>query len=226
MKTLKYSIPFICCAINTANAGFFTDLNFEVVYSQIHFLDPPANIGATATSAFPGWTTLLNGVPQNGCSYNTITTGAAEVALFSTLGPRAGQYGPVLAGNYTAGLEASVIGESAALEQTGTIPAGSKSLVFIGSIGAGTSVSLNGSLAPLVHLGHMVTGSPGGYDTYGVDVSALAGQTVQLEFSTTTIALLDNLTFSPVALAPEPSTYALTILGGTMLWFVSRRKSS
>ena len=226
MKIIKYSIPLIYCAITTANAGLFTDLNFEVFYSQIHFVDPPANTGATATSAFPGWTILLNGVPNTICVYNEISTGATEVDLFSALGPRAGKYGSVLAGNYTAVLEAGSIGQSAALEQTGTIPAGSKSLVFIGSIGAGTSVSLNGSLAPLVHLGHTVTGSPVGYDTYGVDVSALAGQSVQLEFSTTTGALLDNVTFSPVALAPEPSTYALTILGGTMLWCVSRRKTS
>ena len=211
--------------MHAANAGSFTDLNFEVDYSRIHFFDPPDNFTATAASAFPGWTLLLDGVPANTCLYNNISVGAAAVELFGTSYPRAGQSLPVLAGNFMAGLESSVFGKPAAIEQTGTIPAGSKSLVFIGILVDGTSVSLNGSLAPLVHLGHTATGFPLGYDTYGVDVSALAGRTVQLEFSTTSVAYLDNITFSPVALAPEPSTYALTMLGGTMLWWVSRRKS-
>lgn len=211
----------------TAAAGAFTDLDFEAV---LHVALTRAVVAAggelaPASLAFPGWTVLFGGVPQSRVLYNDITLGAGSVLLFSTFPPRPGFSQP-LAGNYMAGLQGEMgsSGKPAALEQTGTIPAGSQTMTFIGGVSQSLSVSLNGSLAPIVDLGHTSTGQFPGYDTYGVNVSAWAGQTVQLEFASgdppASGGVLDNITFSPIALIPEPSTYALFGFGAAaLLWF-------
>jgi PEP-CTERM motif len=189
-----------------------------------------SSFGAPASVAMPGWTASLGGVPT-GCLYNAVTLGSGSVDLFSTFPPHAGsQSGSIiLAGNYTAELQGSVFGAAAALSQTGTIPSDSKSLYFIGGApgggDGGLTVSLNGSPVPITVLGHTSTGpNNAGYDTYGLSVSAWAGQTVNLQFATTGAVLLDNITFSPVALAPEPSTYALFGVGAAALLWFHRRK--
>ena len=99
---------------------------------------------------------------------------------------------------------------------------------LVNSDGAGIKVSLNGSSAPLVNLGR--TGSLGlfsGYDTHGVDVSGLAGTEVALKFSVSPPfghVRLDDIRFSPVALVPESSTWALLGVGGVFLLMVARSR--
>ena len=213
----------------TAVAGAFTDLDFEAVQHVALTRAVAGGEVAPASLAFPGWTVLVGGVPQPAVLYNDFTTGSGSVNLFSTFPPDAGYFQP-LAGNYTADLACGTgpLGKPAALEQTGTIPAGSQTMTFIGSVGQSLSVSLNGSLAPIVDLGHTSTGQFTDYASYGVNVSAWAGQTVQLEFASGNPPAiggrLDNISFSPVALAPEPSTYALFGFGAAaVLWFRRRQ---
>lgn len=131
--------------------------------------------------------------------------------------------GTVISGHYSAGLQGGGL-EVAALAQTATIPAESKALLFNAAT-SGFQVSLNGSLALLIKLGHTATGEFSGYDNSGLDVSALAGQEVELKFATLTFSsvILDDIRFSPTALVPEPSTYALFGLGLGLL-VCSRRR--
>jgi PEP-CTERM motif len=90
------------------------------------------------------------------------------------------------------------------------------------------SVSLDGAGVPVVDLGHAATGPASLYDTYAVDVSKLAGQPVTLAFSSLPSphsgSFLDNISFSPVPIAPEPSTYALFGVGAAALLWFHRRK--
>ena len=58
------------------------------------------------------------------------------------------------------------------------------------------------------------------YKIYSADISAFAGQTGQLLFTTPvqTLALLDNIQFSSLPV-PEPSEFALVMLGTILLGF-------
>ena len=168
----------------------------------------------------------MGGVPRTTVLYNNVTLGSGSVDLFSTFPPQADNSGgQIISGHYTAGLQGGVSGK-AELTQTGFIPIDSKTLLF-NSDGMGIKLSLNGSLAPLVNLGR--TGSPdpfNGYDTYGVDISSLAGKDAELKFSSPVFGFvrLDDIRFSSVALVPEPSTWALFGVGGLALAWVIRRR--
>ena len=223
----KYELLVVTNSIQPLDlAGTFGNLDFERVRQPITI------IGGTPTvEAFPGWTASLGGASQDFVLYNNVTLGSGSVDLFSTFPPRAGienSGGQIISGRYTAGLQGGALGE-AALAQTGTIPAGSEALLF-NSDGAGIKVSLNGSLAPLVNLSR--TGSLGlfsGYDTYGVDVSGLTGTEVALKFSVSPpfgYVRLDDIHFSPVALVPEPSTWALLGVGGAFLLMVAHSRKA
>ncbi len=81
-------------------------------------------------------------------------------------------------------------------------------------------VSFNGQTLSLT-----VLGSTPNYNIYGADISAFAGQTGQLLFTAApqTIDIIDNIQFSNLAV-PEPTTLALTALGGAFLCLRRRIK--
>ena len=87
-------------------------------------------------------------------------------------------------------------------------------------------IGLNGSLAPVIYLGQSTSASGVKFDTFGVNVSSLAGRDVELIFSSSPEnagVIFDNIRFSHDPAVPEPSTYALFGLGAATLFWSNRR---
>lgn len=203
----------------------FLNLDFESVKQPISLFDPPLNLYAAASDAIPGWTASQNNIPIDTVYYNAVTLGSGSVNLFSTFQPR-GTYGAqfVMNGKYAVGLQNGF--GLAALSQTGTIPTGSQTMLF-DCMGDKFFVGFDGSLAPVIYLGQSTSASGVKFDTFGVNVSSLAGQDVQLSFSSSpenSGVIFDNIRFSPHPAVPEPSTYALAICGGVMVVVCSVRR--
>ncbi|HEV2331294.1 MAG TPA: PEP-CTERM sorting domain-containing protein [Verrucomicrobiae bacterium] len=187
-------------------------------------------------SAFPDWSAYY-GPPSDPAHsgsllsvfYDTVGLGGAIVALVDSNAP-SGLAPLPLQGNYSAFLEGSepAADTTASLGQTGTIPGTAQSLIFWGNISGSLEVSFDGQALSLVDISNAVN-----YTVYGVNISAFAGQTGQLLFSTppqesdfqVDTAEIDNIQFSgsPV---PEPGTVALCALGGLALALRWRKKSS
>jgi hypothetical protein len=145
--------------------------------------------------------------------------------------------GQLIDGNYSIFLEAGsqlgpdVISANATLSQTGFVPLGTRSLSFLAVTGGPFEVSLGGAALNLVS--SPVAGQR--YSLFQADVSAFAGQTVELDFTLFAAnpydnnirgLILDDIQFSPNAI-PEPSSLGLLALGIAVLgaWLLIRRKS-
>jgi hypothetical protein len=78
-----------------------------------------------------------------------------------------------------------------------------------------------------INLSPVVLGTGADYTLYGVDIAPYAGQTGQLEFTSTiptaglTSLGLDDIAFSTTPVVPEPSIVVLSAVGG--LLFVTRK---
>ena len=92
-----------------------------------------------------------------------------------------------------------------AIQQTGTIPANSQSLTFLGLVNL--QITFNGQ--PISSFRTSDAGFNPDYGelyNYGANISSFAGQTGTLRF--TGGGILDNIQFSP-SLVPEPNSLAL-----------------
>ena len=213
--------------INCFSQGF-VNLDFE---SAVVVTAGGSQFIADASSAFPGWTAYISGVPQTSIVYNTIPLGTAAVTLQEANGSRSfpvaaiqGNYFAMLWGQFNPLQNGNQIG-SAAIGQTGQISFSAKSLTFWGTIG-GLQATFNGQ-----PIDFLVTGSTANYNIYSADISAYAGQTGELLLTDPYYgntfggpATIDNIQFSSSSV-PEPSTFALTALGGLLFGFRRRRKS-
>jgi hypothetical protein len=196
--------------------GNFQNLDFES--ANIPTATPAGSL-VHSTSALPGWTVYVGNNQQSMVLYNSLYTGTAVVSL---QGPGS-SFGPVIQGNYMAALQAGV-GGSAAISQTGTIPASAATLLFTASQPAqgGWDVTWAGQSLPVVPI---ATASPS-YEAYGVNVSSLAGQTAALQFTALNLngfMKLDDIQFSPNPI-PEPQTWALMFCGAAGWLLIRRRK--
>jgi hypothetical protein len=208
--------------------GTFENLDFE---SANLSSEPPQQFPSLVPidAALPGWTVYLGPVQQTEVNYNYTTIGTANVAV---LGATWSSTDPgVIDGNYSVLLQSggvpntSLLG-NASIEQTGTIPANAESIEFK-AWGApspsdiGVSFAGN-SLTPLL----LYSGPT--FNTYGVNISPYSGQTGSLEFSAlftsqnATLVDLDDISFSPTAIVPEPTPLALAGIG-TVLFALYRR---
>jgi hypothetical protein len=214
--------PFIIYAllIGVGQMGFsqgFVNLDFE---DATVILDDPGVV--EASSALPGWTPFPGNV-----GYDTVSLGGAAVFLEDTATPY-GSHSLPIEGNYSVFLEdPEVVSETAAIGQTGTIPITTQSLTFFGNLagnlsGGNLQVTFNGQ-----NISYFAIGNGAAYTIYGADISAYAGQTGQLLFTTPvqTSALLDNIQFSSTAV-PEPSEFALGAIGALLLGFRRWQKLS
>jgi hypothetical protein len=190
--------------------GTFQNLDFEQAVVPI----VPAGQGGdpvAVSSGVPGWTVYLGGIPQSSMFHNDISLGAAEVAIY---GP---QWFPslILEGSYTVSLQPSTAGPptSAAIGQTGQIPAGTQSIRFYGT--GGYTVTFAGQQIPISAIGN----GPN-YTIFAGDIFSFAGQTGELRIQGG--GLLDNILFSNQQ-APEPTVVGLLALGAVAL-AQSRRK--
>jgi hypothetical protein len=183
----------------------------------------------TFDSALPSWTGSIGGVPLDVVIDNGYFFGGAMIEIF---GPGWTNMQPgIIDGNETVMLQAGGPsplsgGGNASISQYGTIPASAMSLQFKAwsmLTNATLAVTFQGnSLSPvLLSSGESPSGQP--YDVYGVDVSAYARDTGELEFTDVfedqglNGIELDDITFSTTAVTPEPNTLALVVMGGLAL---------
>ena len=192
----------------------FLNLNFENAT-----IVPDTNQGNSniyASSAIPGWTPYISGVPITDVVYNTISLGDPAITL---QGPNnAGSYVPPQ-GNYFILLEGQWNGgdafhtNSASIGQTGQIPINALSMTFWGNADPSTA-SFAGQTLPLTILGTTANN----YKIYGADISLVAGQTGELLFTAQygRANKIDKIQFSNLPI-PEPGSIALLVAGGLLV---------
>jgi hypothetical protein len=197
----------------------FTNLDFERATIAP---TPPggSTYPADPLQALPGW---IVGGSGTVVAYNAASLGAPAITLMGPDFPNGAGYDS-LQGSYSVYLQYfGTAGGPPTLSQTGFIPAGTQSISFLVPSGqnaaysTATVVTLNGVSIPLVPAaGNRVAG----------DVSAFAGSTAQLTFSTINapdFIYFDDIRFSSAS-APEPNM--LTLLGcGALLLTLRRRRN-
>jgi hypothetical protein len=125
-------------------------------------------------------------------------------------------YNPAIDGNYSVILSGGLSASAASISQTGLIPAGTESLLFEAQPDLGTLDVLVGTqIIPFAAIGS----GPNYTFFYAANISAWAGETEQITFS----ALedfsgpnnweIDDVSFSPNTVTPEPNTLALLLMG-------------
>ncbi len=202
-----------------AQAGF---QNLDFASASIPTGTQPNSLVAVG-AALPGWTVYVGASQQATVLYNSVDFGTAIVSLFGPGSPFSGipgsAYTPVLQAGE--GFSGPV---SAAIAQTGLIPAGANSLLFSASLPnlAGWQVTVGGRVIP-VSQGPQISGA---FYEYVGDISAFAGQTDELRFTALggegsfVTMYVDSISFSSSP-APEPGTCAL-LLSGAVMFGLSR----
>ena len=222
MKLLRIAC-FVAVSIaflrNVSGQGF-VNLDFEAANLSVYGAGPAA---VPATNAIPGWTAYISGIPQTTISFNDVALNDAAISIQGTTG-----FEPAVAGRYSIFLQATyreIVTNTAAIGQTGSIPVGDQSLIFLGNLFLAGSignvqVTFNRQDLSLVAISNALN-----YTIYGADISPYAGQTGQLLFTANnnTYAELDNIQFSSLPI-PEPSELALTAIGALFLGFHRWRK--
>jgi hypothetical protein len=219
MKSMKKQfivLPILLAMPSAQAQGTIQNLNFEDA-NPMSVGSPYPPYVVTTASAFPYWSVYYDNVQQTQVSYNAISTGATQVTLVSAGNPEIS----AIDGNYSALLQAFAPGSLASISQTGVIPSGTQSLLF--------EARADPAILTLSVESQIVTfsaiGSGSDYVLYGANISAWAGDTEQITFSslggTPEYSEIDDIMFSPTAL-PEPSPLALTGVGG-LLFALFRR---
>ncbi len=178
--------------------------------------------------AFPGWSGYTGSSIEQLALYRRMFLDSSGIVILD----RGLPYGfQPIEGNFAALLEAEHglapphLPADATLSQTGTVPAGTQSLLFearlVGDSASALDVTLGGQSLSLIR----VLDTPD-YTLYGADVNAWAGETAELDFTlhaydpytmpTMRILLLDSIRFSSQPI-PEPSAFALMAMAGPLL---------
>jgi hypothetical protein len=199
--------------------GTFEDLDFEGA-SVVTIAGQPYAV--TVAKALPGWTVDYGAVQQSQITYNDPSLGGTWVTLiadgyptFTGLTAIDGNFSVLLFGGLYEGEPAA-----ATISQTGQIPLGTQSLLFDAALGSGPFAPEafigNDSLSLFqVGTGTGENGLP--YTIWGANISAWAGQTEQLSFTSPARAgalEFDDISFSPTASVPEPTSLALMGMAG------------
>lgn len=204
------------CVLNARGQGTFQNLNFEAA-NNLPNLSPGETAFVSMSNALPGWTGYIAGTNQTAQAiYNSISAGAALITL---IGHSSAVSNDVIAGNYTATIDAGEVGPSAvsaAIAQTGSVSLTAQSLRFdaSGNVVGYMAVTFDGQNIPFYRL----SAGPN-YEVYGGDISGFAGQTGELRFTENptasnpfATAFLDNIVFSTTPV-PEPTACALVLCG-------------
>jgi hypothetical protein len=211
-KLISESSIALLAVFSAQAQGTFQNLDFE----QANPISTGTPNVVTAASALPGWTVVIDGIQQTVVGYDFLSTGGPGVSL---IGPG---FGP-LDGNYSVSMTGSFPASIPSISQIGTIPAGAQSLVFEGQ--KGSRAGGNGSLVVMIGTQTIpiipVAIEPS-YTLYEANISAWAGDTEELTFSALedpsglNIWTIDDISFSPTAVTPEPSPLVLTGIGGIL----------
>jgi len=203
--------------LGTAAQGTLQNLDFE----QANPIFISYGVATTA-SAMPYWTVTIAGVQQTEIGVNEFTIGAPGVSL---VGPGSTVFGPI-DGNYSVVLQNYGTAAYASISQTGMIPDGSQSLLFEARppIAPAPSGPLDIQIGNQT-VSYMQVGSGPNYAIYAANISAWAGQAETLTISDPYLGgnwELDDITFSPNAVVPEPNPLFLTGLGSALLGLYRR----
>jgi hypothetical protein len=219
------TFAFAATAATTHAQGTFQNLDFESASLPVV---PPGQYGGSVpiSEGLPDWSASIGGVTQSGVVQNDFTTGAGSIDIF---GPDWTGSPGIIDGDYSILFQPGGLNSTASIDQTGSIPAGTQTLLFdayqyVSSSPIPFTVSFAGNtLSPFV-IGSATSPSGQGYNVYAANVSAYAGNTGPLEFTATgqfNWLLLDDISFSATA-APEPGPWILALIGG-LLVFIKKR---
>jgi hypothetical protein len=223
-------------SIAALQAAPFENLNFEsaqIASAPANYTPGDAFDPISAASALPFWTAEEDNTVCTAIWGQPNALDETSVALVNPTS--SSQFGGVIQGKYSVVLTAMPEAppgyfQTASIFQTGDVPLQAKSLTFLmqGAYGPAPIVTLGGTPINLVALSQNGTVS-----TMAGDVSAFAGQTLELKFLCQGVSgaspvgesgfELDNVNFSPVAI-PEPSPYAAMIAGTALLGALILRK--
>ena len=234
---MKPCLAIVCAlglALSSAFAATFQNLDFDSATTNITLsLPPDQGVGyGPASDLLPGWQ-LFQGTdpvsPLVGYNLNPISLGVASIYDANSQG-----FPAPVSGTYSLGLYPGYPlseYEPFSLVQTGDIGANVQSIRFI-NYGSPFELRVNGTLIPLSY--EYQPGSTN-LDTRLAnvtgDVSAFAGQTVQLKFTTvqmpgSVVNGLDDIGLSAQT-APEPAETALFLLGLCLMGYeFGRRRRS
>ncbi len=231
LRTLGLAGLLLLPALPLRGQGTFVNLNFELASLQPI---PSGQYGGLVpfSNALPGWVGYLgtNQTAQALQNIQRLNSAAIGVVGPNWVTPSSGI--GVIEGRYTAVLQAGdaiVTGNyvPAAIAQSGLIPPATSSIQMKVSpvlpFSALFGVSLGGQNVPLFPLS-----GTSAYTRYGGDISAYAGQVVELRvtaFNTLPgIGLaIDSIQFSPEVI-PEPSNLRLFGVGALLLGWRRFRK--
>jgi hypothetical protein len=223
---VKITILIFGLALTASAQGTFQNLDFEEANPVV---DPGGQFypyDVTATSAFPGWTVYLGNIQQTDVLQDLYTSGQASVDVFGPDYPAAGANGNLnpgtIDGHYSTLLQAGNLPGSQALVgasivQTGTLPSDTQSIEFKAWQPFLTpfTVSFNG-----IPMAPVILGSGPNYTLYGANIPLSYGTTGPLEFTSDYSDTgeswlgLDDISFSDMAVTPEPNPLILTGIGG------------
>ncbi len=159
--------------------------------------------------------------------HNSIPIGSTRIIIF---GPFYRHPEQILSGKYSACLAGAYNyfpdQRDASIAQTGTVPGWANGIQFKVDIWAHAfTVSLAGNVLPTV-----TVSSNASYMVWGADISAYAGSTTELRFTSLydgtgspNLTSLDDIQFMAEAV-PEPGTLALWCVGGLIGWSTLGRK--
>ena len=227
MRTLQN--PLMRCVRVAVAVGAFPALgqssfqNLDFESALIDQAQPPGFV--SITDALPGWSVYYGTNQQTQVLFNVVEHGGTVVDLLGANGSSLTDSYRSIQGGFSVLLQGGVIGGAvlyptpASIRQMGLVPVGSHSIMFKAQPEDGTlTVSLGGVTVPYFALS---TGP--NYTLYGGDVSAFAGQTVELDLSLSRAPgadysnlNVDSIEFSASTI-PEPSVLTLSALGTVLL---------
>jgi hypothetical protein len=224
---MKAQLPIIALAVvipfapSSFAQGTFLNLNFES--ANISGFSPNSQV--PIANALPGWTGFYGSTPTSQVGYDLISLGATAISVIDKSAP---VFGP-LQGNYSAFLFGGAGNggpASASISQTAVITAGTQSLLMDAwSYDASPIVAINAQPINMIPLQTFAN-----YTLYGGNIpSADVGPSVTLSFTEPPPLTggpsefeLDNISFSPTSVAPEPNPLILTGIG-SFLFALHRR---
>ncbi|MGD0815671.1 MAG: hypothetical protein ABSA83_18920 [Verrucomicrobiota bacterium] len=209
----------------SVQAQTFQNLNFELADIAP---GTPFPTSVPISEALPAWSGYFSSgassYPQTQVVYDGISTGGAVISLVDA------QAATPIQGNYSAFLFGGRYGvndvsASASISQTAIIPAGTQALTMEAWEYDGSPiVAINGQAINMIPLDNISF-----YTVYGGSIpSSDVGPSVTLSFTTPSGGMfeLDDISFSPTVLSPEPNMVALSAIGwllfGARKWFARR----
>jgi hypothetical protein len=208
---IRIAILFAWCVVcwpASSAATPFHNLGFEFAV-----IDTPVNNEVPSSDAIPNWN--IYSYDPGWVLYDQMSAGSYCVSIHDGKGgifdfnPLQGQYSLLLQTQF------GPTNIDAWISQTGDIPAGINSIMFLCDTVSPPIVSLNGTVIPtsIYSVGPTVNASHGPVDTYVGDIRAFSGQqNVELRFESNGFNTLDGIRFSTVVV-PEPTTLALLAIG-------------